>query len=600
MFLFGRIGLAAALACLAAIGMAQANLAWSRIYQGPLGFDDAAADVVLDASGNAYVTGFSVSQFDQATGNATRDCLTLKYDRAGNLRWSRTFGFADGIDQEGTALAVGDDGLVTVAGSDGNKLLVLRYDDGGNLLWSSTYAGPGMLDFATGLCFDEQGNTLVVGASADSDGVFLDYLVCKFDAFGNLLWARRYDGPGQTLDFARAIRCDAAGNAYVTGYSEGIDTGFDIATLKISPAGDLVWVARYAFPGAGDDGANDLDLDSAGNVYVAGTSPRQGSDEILLVKYSPSGQEVWVKRYVGSAGGIDAGRFVAVHRPSGDVFLAGFSLHATQGYDFLTCRYLSNGTLAWARRFNGPVNGNDFPQRLRVDADGNCYVAGSAVISTGNLNLQIVKYNMAGSQVWDRHYDGGFGANDEATALAVGPDGAVFATGYTKQTNAGTSDVFTVCVLQPHLLGGTINLPGYAGPIATLSFTVEVRLPGSITPIQTTSAIVTETGRFVVATPFNNATYDVTVKAPRWLRKKRASIPFGQNGVTWLTFTLTLGDIDDDNEVSIGDYSLLSAAFGATPEEFNWNPHADLNGDNAVDIGDFAILSSNFGLLGDD
>lgn len=57
---------------------------------------------------------------------------------------------------------------------------------------------------------------------------------------------------------------------------------------------------------------------------------------------------------------------------------------------------------------------------------------------------------------------------------------------------------------------------------------------------------------------------------------------------------LTLGDIDCDNEIAIGDYALLSTEYGtsgATP--------ADINGDSEVDIADYAILSSNYGLIGD-
>jgi len=64
--------------------------------------------------------------------------------------------------------------------------------------------------------------------------------------------------------------------------------------------------------------------------------------------------------------------------------------------------------------------------------------------------------------------------------------------------------------------------------------------------------------------------------------------------------TLTNGDVDDDNEVTIGDYAGLSLAFNSLPGDPNWNPFADLNGDDGVDIGDFSILSANFGQIGDD
>lgn len=91
--------------------------------------------------------------------------------------------------------------------------------------------------------------------------------------------------------------------------------------------------------------------------------------------------------------------------------------------------------------------------------------------------------------------------------------------------------------------------------------------------------------------------YTVCVKAPHWLRQCR-QVTFGEFGGT-INFSLINGDCDGDNEISIGDYALLSSAFGSTPGDPNWNPLADLLGDDEVDIGDFAILSNNFGLEGD-
>jgi hypothetical protein len=64
-------------------------------------------------------------------------------------------------------------------------------------------------------------------------------------------------------------------------------------------------------------------------------------------------------------------------------------------------------------------------------------------------------------------------------------------------------------------------------------------------------------------------------------------------GVSGINLTLVNGDIDGDNEIAIGDYSLLSAQFGGT------NPQSDINGDGDVDIADYAILSMNYGASGD-
>lgn len=59
------------------------------------------------------------------------------------------------------------------------------------------------------------------------------------------------------------------------------------------------------------------------------------------------------------------------------------------------------------------------------------------------------------------------------------------------------------------------------------------------------------------------------------------------------------GDADVDNTIGIGDYAILSFAYGSFPGELNWDPAADFNGDDNVDIADYAILSDNYGIDGD-
>lgn len=105
-------------------------------------------------------------------------------------------------------------------------------------------------------------------------------------------------------------------------------------------------------------------------------------------------------------------------------------------------------------------------------------------------------------------------------------------------------------------------------------------------------------GNFNFTTSLPAGNYTVGMKASHWLRKSVvASLTVA--GPNQVTAALKNGDCDGDNEVGIGDYALLSAAYGSIPADPNWAQEADLNGDGAVDIADYAILSANYGLSGD-
>lgn len=79
------------------------------------------------------------------------------------------------------------------------------------------------------------------------------------------------------------------------------------------------------------------------------------------------------------------------------------------------------------------------------------------------------------------------------------------------------------------------------------------------------------------------------------------NLHFAPGGLTAtsLDFAPIAGDIDGDNEVGIGDFAVLSFAFGSSAGDPNYIEEADLNGDETIDIGDYAILSQNFGRVGD-
>lgn len=94
--------------------------------------------------------------------------------------------------------------------------------------------------------------------------------------------------------------------------------------------------------------------------------------------------------------------------------------------------------------------------------------------------------------------------------------------------------------------------------------------------------------------------YDVYAKASTFLRKRYVgSVALSAGPVDWLSFVLTNGDSDGDNEVGIGDYSILSATYNLSDGDPDWDARGDLNGDGHVDITDYGVLAGSYGLSGD-
>jgi len=109
----------------------------------------------------------------------------------------------------------------------------------------------------------------------------------KYDNNGNQLWATRYNGPANGDDEASALARDGAGNIYVTGWSTGVGTDYDWATVKYSNAGKLLWIARYDGPASRPDKAYAIALGDSGSVYVTGRSSGKGTYyDFATIKYT--------------------------------------------------------------------------------------------------------------------------------------------------------------------------------------------------------------------------------------------------------------------------------------------------------------------------
>jgi outer membrane protein assembly factor BamB len=142
---------------------------------------------------------------------------------------------------------------------------------------------------------DADGYVYVTGTSATTGSN--DWTTIKYNPAGAQEWLRTLNGGGS--DAAFAITTDDAGNLYVTGSSGG---GLYYLTAKYSATGDRLWVQSFADIGEGD-AASDIAVDHDGNVYVTGYSVATLTGlDIVTIKYSPDGAELWVRRYDSGSG----------------------------------------------------------------------------------------------------------------------------------------------------------------------------------------------------------------------------------------------------------------------------------------------------------
>ena len=339
------------------------NNKWLQVYNGPGNGDDYldTHSLVVDRFGHVTVAGLSAG-----TGTGF-DFVTIQYDADTGVRnWVARYNGPGGTNDKGRAIAEDVFGNVYVTGysnSGGDytaRFATVKYDPKGQPQWVARTPATGSgLDYPYEVALDRAGNVFVTGITYT--GATLgqpppalcgtDLLTVKYSPSGQTLWSKTYDGPGHCDDLLPSIAVDASGNAYVAASSDGsgptpgsnppINTGQDFVTLKYDGAtGTQVWERRYTSTGNvsdPNDSVADIALDLYGDLYVAGTSAKEGDDfDVVTLKYGPDGSRLFESRFERpSREGADA---IAVDR-NRNFYVAGWTYSGpTTDLDLLTVK----------------------------------------------------------------------------------------------------------------------------------------------------------------------------------------------------------------------------------------------------------------------
>jgi len=216
-----------------------------------------------------------------------------------------------------------------------------------------------------------------------------------------------------------------------------------------SQAPPATWVANYNGPGNSNDIIVKTLSDAAGNGYLLAISDSDISAsenlDVVVIKYNPSGTQLWQTKFNGSANGKDIGRDMVLD-VAGNVYVTAATDVPGRETDFVTLKYNASGVRQWSAYFDAEKM-YDEPRALTLDTLGNVYVVGFSYqkdtidlpweyYTNENNDFTTIKYNSAGVQQWVRHF-GTIGAgfdsydkgNDEATYVAVDKWGNVFVAG---------------------------------------------------------------------------------------------------------------------------------------------------------------------------
>jgi hypothetical protein len=239
-------------------------------------------------------------------------------------------------------------------------------------------------------------------------------------------WIAVFDG----IDNLTGVDVDSRGNIAIAGFNRA-SVGDGPIVAKLKKTGVIVWQKKLAtYPLLGK--FNDIAVDSSGNLIACGNV---GNSNMLIAKFSPSGSLTWQKRFRDSSlGSVSA---ASIDTDSSDnVIFCGHDV-----FKFFVSKMASDGTVVWERVYA-------FEQGFgaTIDATDSIFVAGNDRVSSVDRFIFGEIDTSAGAPVYFREHDGS--SNGVSYDIAPAPDGTVVTVGYVS--------AFRGIVLKSSSVGGKI------------------------------------------------------------------------------------------------------------------------------------------------
>jgi hypothetical protein len=407
-------------------------------------------------------------------------------------------------------------GTVTLSNinNQGSAFYLVKFNSSGNAVWGISSKGT-LYEEGTSICIDLSGNIFITGYFDSNilnlDTVSLnntsspstDCFIAKYDSSGNIQWAKSI--AGNSYDYPRVIKTDDVGNIYLVGYfqsdsiSIGSETLLNPGTIgyehtfiaKYNSSGSVIW-AKTCSGGSNSDYTTAMDVDSSGNVFIAGlfgsdtfgfdtltvsnALPGAQTYDVFYAKFDSSGNTVWLKRFGGDS--FESANSLVLDNNSNIILTGSFysnkliigsdtlvntdvSLSTTEIY---LAKFDSNGNPIWAKASAG--SDYDESYAIAVDNIGDIYICGYFNSSTMNLDnislvnpnglfnseIYLAKYHSSGSISWAQRA-GGSGL-ESGNVINIDINGDVIIAGYFDSPaitfdaivlpNTGANDAFLV------------------------------------------------------------------------------------------------------------------------------------------------------------
>lgn len=286
----------------------------------------------------------------------------------------RVFG-GNSFDTGKSIIQTSDNGYV-LAGTTGSfffessQIVMMRLNEKGDHLWNQFYGGD-LADFCESMAATLDGGYIITGFSETLDSTY-NILVLRTDAEGELIWSRHYGG--LQWDLGKKVIALADGGFAVVGQTNSRGAGqSDAILLRLDAQGDTLWTRTYG--GLMPDGATSI-ATTDDDFIISGFTESfgNGDRDAWLVRIDDAGEVIWSKAYGGE--NEDFANAVVFTQDQGFAFAGGTDAGDFGGVDFNLVKTDGQGEVMWSYVSSSSGPTDDYWTDLFEEANGSLTMVG--------------------------------------------------------------------------------------------------------------------------------------------------------------------------------------------------------------------------------
>ncbi len=453
---------------------------WVIRYSPTGGGDSQGNAIAIDNNGNVYVAGW----FDPPS--AGKDWLVIKYNATGVPQFTKVVNSALSGDDEAFDLALAPNGNISVCGYLYNNVAggslnaaVKQYTAAGALVWENNYTNPNFVgsDMAIKLKYTTTGDLIVAGETNNSTGFNRDpFLIC-YNSSGAINWSLIVPDSASVDIMLQDMKLDLNNNILISTYDYG-----SFITTKVSSTGIFNWRKLWRGPvNLSYDTPFELAIDANGGVYTIGRGiypgisyyGNQGTDDLVISKLSATGDSLWTYRANRPA---TSSMGFSIDLKDDKLYGGGFTCDTAATNENLFTVILDTAGFVQDRWiYNGIGDAITQGQFVRTDAQNNVYCAATVDrLYQGGLDVAVVKYNSAGTLLWESYYSTPAFKNDTLTGMILDTNGAPILS-ISSDTN-GVASGYKMSLVKMDANGNFIDTAWYFAPVNGNAFATDIKV----------------------------------------------------------------------------------------------------------------------------